>query len=61
MSEIKVRVPTERNQAPAFPNADKWPLPAQTKEAMLQQVPVFAALWRQIVVSMRKMTQTHLQ
>jgi hypothetical protein len=51
-----VHLPIESNQAPSSPEADKRPL-AQTKDAMLQAV---AALWRQIMVSMKKI-QTHIQ
>jgi hypothetical protein len=52
-TDSNVHLPTESNQLPALPKADKWPL-AQTKEARLQ---VVVALWRKnnkVVVPIKK-------
>jgi hypothetical protein len=39
-TDPNVHLPTESDQGPALPKADKYPLLGQTKEAMLQVVVV---------------------
>jgi hypothetical protein len=57
-TDSNVHLPTESDQGPSLPKADKWPH-GQTKESMLQSVVI--VMWRMMVVVAMKKIQNCLR